>query len=267
VPSRLVVVLCTLAFLGFSHADEPRPDITYADGRVSADLRDVPLDQVLAALEEETGAAIRGDIRDWRDVTKRFDGIPLHEALDRLLGKQNFVVVYDDAGHPARIVLLGMPQPRPVADPRAVQRSVAQLLAAHPPLTLPPRLGAALRAPRATLPRLFSAAARQRDPAARAEARRLLLRALHDDAALRKAMQRLDAGGLVDVVRRWVGTARTREFLTGMTAEAVDPILRVRAATALRALEPARPSEARPATPAAGRPHATRRLRRTLRTV
>ena len=92
--------------------------ISYADGRVTAEIRFVPLDEVIALLAARAGVQFYGELRDRREVSARFQGIRFRDAVDRLLGDQNFSIAYDASGRPARVELWGMPaQP-----PRFVRR-------------------------------------------------------------------------------------------------------------------------------------------------
>jgi hypothetical protein len=87
---------------------------------------------VIATLGREADLVIDGDVLDARPVNKRFADLALPEALDRLLGQQNFLLVYDDAGRPRRVELLGLPTPPP--PPPAVRRPPAP----RPPVRRPP---------------------------------------------------------------------------------------------------------------------------------
>lgn len=94
--------------------DVSAPDVHYRDGRLSARIQGLPLDDVLRAVSAETGLRFDGTPLDERDVFKRFDDVPLAEALRRLVGRQNFTLVYGAGGEPERVRLLGVPAP-PVA--------------------------------------------------------------------------------------------------------------------------------------------------------
>ena len=89
--------------------DVSAPVVRYHDGRLSARIQGVPLDEVLHAVSAETGVRFDGTPIDERDVFKRFDDVPLAEALRRLIGRQNFTLVYGAGGQPERVKLLGAP--------------------------------------------------------------------------------------------------------------------------------------------------------------
>jgi hypothetical protein len=98
-------------------------------------IEQVPLDFVVARLEQEIGIKFHGELLDWRQVTKSFDSVPLDEALDRILGRQNFALRYDAAGHPESVELCGLPKPRQTAKARTATSgaNVLKVLGTAPP--------------------------------------------------------------------------------------------------------------------------------------
>src|SRR5436189_5047087 len=108
------VVLLAAAALRPSSAPavaEPSPPIvTYRSDQLSVRLEKVPLEDVLAELGRVSGAEIRGAPREPRDLTAKFDDVPLPEALHRLLGDQNFILKYGEADRLRMIELFGGPQ-------------------------------------------------------------------------------------------------------------------------------------------------------------
>ena len=133
----------------------------------------VPLDVVVDKLQVTTGVKFRGEwLRDWREVTKRFDGVPLPEALDRILGRQNLAVRYDADGIPSSSSCTG--RRCRGSRPRLGKRTAANFLALlgkAPPVALSPALRQTLRTPTARPAQLFMAAVHQADAAVRVEAR------------------------------------------------------------------------------------------------
>jgi hypothetical protein len=85
----------------------PARVIAYRDDRLTVDLVKVPLGDVLAEIARQTDAEIRGELREPRDVTVRFEDVPLPDALDRLLGTQNYALIYGQDGSLRAIPLLG----------------------------------------------------------------------------------------------------------------------------------------------------------------
>ena len=92
----VVVLLC-------AGVGRTEPLLDYADGRLTARLDQVPIADVLAALAEATGATIRGEVLEPREVTKHFEDLPIDRAVDRLLGRQNFTLRYDAARQPVTL--------------------------------------------------------------------------------------------------------------------------------------------------------------------
>jgi len=91
-------------------AEGSSPIVTYRRDRLSVRLEKVPLEDVLAELGRVSGAEIRGAPREPRDLTAKFDDVPLPEALHRLLGDQNFMLKYGEADRLRTIELFGGPQ-------------------------------------------------------------------------------------------------------------------------------------------------------------
>src|SRR5439155_6626544 len=69
-----------------------------------------PLAWVLQEIGRQTRAAIKGELREQREVSADFEASPLPEALHRLLGDQNFTLVYGNGGRLRAVKLLGRPQ-------------------------------------------------------------------------------------------------------------------------------------------------------------
>jgi hypothetical protein len=112
--------------------------LTYARGRLSGHLVGVTRGEALATVSRATGAEIRGTVADDRTVTKRFDRAPLAQALDRLLGDQNFNLTYGPDGEPVRIHLLGVAGPRPVRHAERFRRALSAARAAAGRRPVPP---------------------------------------------------------------------------------------------------------------------------------
>src|SRR5207253_10748018 len=73
-------------------------------------LSGVQNSDILAELARQSGAEIRGQVREPREVTADFESVPLPEALARLLGEQNFALVYGKGGRLKAVRLLGADQ-------------------------------------------------------------------------------------------------------------------------------------------------------------
>ncbi|HZP40333.1 MAG TPA: hypothetical protein VFD84_02350 [Candidatus Binatia bacterium] len=141
----LVLLLAAASALAAGPAP-PAPRVAYADGRLSVACDRVPLADLLPAISRATGIAFRGKPAEPREVTKHFERVPLADALARVLGRQNFVLRYDDDGRPVRAELLGAPLPVPPrpARPVAARPTPRRARPAPRPGNQPPawRLGA-----------------------------------------------------------------------------------------------------------------------------
>src|SRR4029077_18548760 len=89
----------------------------YEGDRLTVHLTGPPVTDVLDDLGRQAGAEIRGQVRDPREVSAEFEGLPLAEALHRLLGDQNFALVYGNEGRLKSVRLLGGPQTAVAAVP------------------------------------------------------------------------------------------------------------------------------------------------------
>lgn len=223
---RTGVVGVLVALAGVAGA-EPAPLVRYDDGLLTVRIEQVPLDRVVAMLESEVGVEIAGELGDWREVTKRFADVPLPEALDRLLGRQNFILRYGADGAPLVVELRGVPQPRQAAKARGARPSASALtlLAAAPAVALPPSLRTALRADTASPSRLLMAALRQTDDAVREVAARAFLAALESNTQLRAALGRADPASLEPLFRT-APAGRGDVLLADLGRRSRDPVLR-----------------------------------------
>ncbi len=222
----VVVALLALLAAPAGAADIPAT-MRYEDGRLTVRLEGVPLDRVVEMLGSETGVEFRGELLDWRDVTKRFDGVPLPEALDRLLGRQNFILRYGADGRPRVVELQGLSQPRPVAKAGAKQPqpNALTLLKAAPPVPLSPVLRGALRVDTARPTRLLRAALHEPDAAVRLEAGRAFLASVESNALVRAALARADPASLTPLVRS-APPERVDALLADLGRRSHDPLLR-----------------------------------------
>jgi hypothetical protein len=93
---------------GYSAAEEASARVVrYQDDVLTVRLRNVPIDEVLRDVANQSGAEVRGQVRTRRDVTAEFDAVALPEALSRLLGDQAFALVYGSEGRLRAVRLLG----------------------------------------------------------------------------------------------------------------------------------------------------------------
>jgi len=90
-------------------AGEPTCVVSYDADRVTVHAKRVALADVVREIGRQSGAEIVGHVRKTRDVSQEFDGVPLVDALVRLLGEQNFTLRYSPEGKLRTIALLGEP--------------------------------------------------------------------------------------------------------------------------------------------------------------
>src|SRR5437667_5629079 len=119
--------------------------IQYADDALTVRLAKTPLSEVLDEVARQSGAEVHGALRAPREVTAEFDAVPLPEALHRLLGDQNFALVYGTGGRLRVVKLLGTQTgtsgatPVAAAPPPSTAASaadLAQLIARHAPVPI-----------------------------------------------------------------------------------------------------------------------------------
>ncbi len=207
--------------------DVSAPVIRYHDGRLSARIHGLPLDDVLHAVSAETGLRFDGTPLDERDVFKRFDDVPLAEALRRLIGRQNFTLVYGASGQPERVKLLGIPAlPVTRGSQMPPGASFEVVVARQPPVTISDRLAVALGAVHGPLPlaRVLRGL-RLDDAALRGEVVGTFLRTLQTVPALRTSFLALDDRKVVTLARSW-GGAHATDALSLLAARASDPGVR-----------------------------------------
>ena len=94
--------------------------LTLRDGKVTAYLKSVPLDQVMTEVSRLSGVQVV-----WVDDTTRdkpvsvgFTDLPLLRALDRLLGDTNFVLFYADGQRNTRLTYIWIATQRQRTEPQ-----------------------------------------------------------------------------------------------------------------------------------------------------
>src|SRR5437764_2093252 len=95
---RASAVVILLTFAGVARAADERV-IRYADNALTVQVTKAPLGEVLNEIVRQAGADLRGEPRNAGDVTVEFERVPVQEGLHRLLGDQNFMLVYAGDGH------------------------------------------------------------------------------------------------------------------------------------------------------------------------
>jgi len=255
---RVRPLLCALgvaaAASGVFGADAPVID--YADGKLTLDVTKVPIALVLEQIANETGAELRGSPSEEREVSVHFEEVPLAQALARVLGTENFILIYGRDGEPSTLSLLGGPTATPppgaaaanaaaTAPSRAgltASAALYSMIARHPPVQVSPTLAAKMGRGTVRLPQLLRTVSRENDQGVRAEAMGAFMQAVESDQAILKAMGDLDEEGFVTFIRRRAGR-RGAELALFMAAQASNPQVRSKAATAARQLATEAPPE------------------------
>ncbi len=239
-------------------AAEGTPNVVqYHDDRLTVRASQVTLEDLLAAIGAQAGAEIRGRPKDAKAVSVEFESVPMAEAMHRLLGEQNFTLVYGDGGRLKAIRLHGGPQGPPITTaapaaatetPEARKGGLFQVMAAldqHPPVPISGRLSEAMNgATEASFRQLFESASDADDPAIRIEATRAFLNALELDPQLRQGVVTGMSGISDGVLAKLLHAAtsdRAQEMLTHVAAFARTSEIRVKAASVLQVLNNPKP--------------------------
>jgi hypothetical protein len=219
-PALIVLAAMLAARSARADTGDQERVIRYDRDTLTVRLAKAPVTDVLDEIGRQAGAEIRGQVRTPRDVSVEFDAVPISDALHRLLGDQNFALVYGHEGQLKSVRLLGGPQTGPAtvtlvgkpASPTTTEpesTSVVDLLAKHGAIPVTGHLGDALGGQQATLFQLIDLGTHHADPTVRAEATRALMAAVDTDPALRVSlivqMSTMDDAALADFVRNAAG--------------------------------------------------------------
>ena len=228
--------------------DAPARVILYTRDTLTVRVTGAPNSEILEELSRQSGADIRGQVRDPRDVTADFDSVPLPEALARLLGEQNFALVYGKGGRLKAIRLLGGSQETagspPSSAPSGPERppfpgSLPALIDRHPPVPVAGVLADAIGSPSATLRQLIDLSLHHEDPAVRAEALRTGIGTLDGDPELRSAviseLETADSVLLTSLLRT-TASERSEEIATQVLRDTRFPEIRLKASSVLQRL-------------------------------
>ena len=198
VVSRGLVVAALLTGRNAAGDEPPERVVQYAKDALTVRVTRVPVDEILGQLGQQSGAEIRGEVRDRHEITAEFEDVPLPEALHRLLGEQNFALIYGDGGRLKTVRLLGGPlapppppsaaPPSSVPSPPASLPALVGLFEAHAPVPVQGRLSQALGTELATFSQLGDVALHNDDVLVRTEAVRVGLQAIEAEPEFRSAV-------------------------------------------------------------------------------
>ena len=229
-------------------ADTAGRVVRYADDALTVRLVNVPLSEVLDELSRQTGAEIQGRMVDVREVSADFEAVPLPEALHRLLGNQNFALIYGDKGLKA-VKLLGEARVSNATVttawsapgttiPAPPQETLSSFLALSVPLPPGSPLTHLLENP-TTVRELVEVGLGNEDASVRADAVRTALRAMETRPELRAAVAD-EVSGMDDVslsgLLRGTAGAHAEEIASLVSTEARIPQLRAKAKSVLRTI-------------------------------
>jgi hypothetical protein len=199
--------IASLLLVATSAAGATEPRVTrlvVRDGTVTAQLERAPLADVVSAIAEQTGAELRGELLAPRLVTLELQAVPVAEALERLLGVQNFTLTYRSDGRLKRITLgreaarghganphdsaRAGTTPSPSTESQEATRRIAEFVRSNETVPVGGRLGRALGTDTPNFQQVLGTALKHEDPRVRAEARRATVRALTADPEVRTAL-------------------------------------------------------------------------------
>lgn len=247
----LAALVVAVLAVGSPAAAAVKKDVEYRDDRLSVRLDQAPLTDVVAEIARVSGAQVRGELLVPRDVTTEFAGVPMKEALERLLDGQNFTLTYGDDGRLKVIELKAMreekvrrpaearPEGQDSAEP-AYQRAAFLAFEGRERVPVDRKLGKLLGDERVKWDVLGNMAYGYSDPAVRRAAVRAAVRAIEADSELRGALE--DATrGVSDAELAAFARARchnrAEELMRNIAREADLPEFQARARGVLRELK------------------------------
>jgi hypothetical protein len=81
--------------------------VRYANDKVTLDVKDLPAAAVINQIASQAGARVTGSVGNVSPVTANWTDLPLKEALEHILGTQNFTLTYSEKGELRTIALRG----------------------------------------------------------------------------------------------------------------------------------------------------------------
>jgi hypothetical protein len=246
-----------LMVVSASAAPEPEkaaptpPTVRYRADKVSVDLHEASVESVLEALAKESGAELVGSTRAEKPLTMSFTDVPLKEALERLVGAQNFTLKYDESGKLRAIELRGGPEAAKPSKPGEPTKSEGEnttppkhyafykAFDRHDAIPLSGDLKKALGKDEAGWDYLGNTAIANQDPRIRQAAMHALVKALDQDPEMKDAvlasLNAMSAEELAAFARQ-NGHYRAEDLVRNVMRETSDQELRSRARDVLREL-------------------------------
>ncbi len=240
-----IVVAAILTWRPTRAAGEvPAGLIQYRNDALTVRLTGAPLSDVLEEICRQSGAEMRGQIREPREVTADFQSVPLPEALARLLGEQGFALVYGKGGRLKAVRLLGGSQlvadpAPPVAQQPPFPGSLPELIDHHPPVPVAGRLAEVLGAQSATLGQLLDLSLHHADADVRTEALRTGMATVEAEPELRSAviaeLNNADSA-LLSTLLRASASEQAEDLATQVLRVSHAPEIRLKASSVLQRL-------------------------------
>jgi hypothetical protein len=236
---RIVATLAlvtAVASVGLTADPQTQPlRVEYRKDALSVHAGGVPLSSVLAEVSRVTGCRIVGLVEEQRDITADFDGVPVEEALRRLLGSQPFATRYrkDDL---ATIELVDRGKG---GEPVIVYPTPARSASPDKPLTMPlaGALATRLGAPSAPITQVATVALGDPDASMRSAATQAIVAAIDANPQLRDEFiavyGRMADEALVHMSQAMPGTS---DFFEYMSQHTQSKELRDKAESVLRTL-------------------------------
>jgi hypothetical protein len=224
--------------------------VHYRADKVSVDLRDAALPAVLAALAKEAGAELIGEPRSGETLTLAFEDVPIAEALERLVGAQNFTLKYEEGGRLRAIELRGGQEAgrrpgAPADDPAAGDATPPKWMAFYKAfdrrdlVPVPGNLRKALGRDEAGWDYLGNSAIAAADPRVRRETVRAIMRTLDADPDMKAqvlgALSAMSPEELAAFARK-SAFYRAEDLVRNVMRETTDPDVRSRAREVLHEL-------------------------------
>jgi hypothetical protein len=216
--------------------------IRYEKDALTVHVAGTPVLEVLAEIGRQSGAEIRGMVREAREISAQFDEVPLPQAMFRLLGDQNYALVYGEGGRLRAIRLLGGSGEAVVisAPPVEVRQSkdLAPLLDRQIPATGP--VADALKSPMVTLKQLGELWLQTDDTGLRDETASNGIQAMESETDMRNSLvdfaQSYSDVELANLLRGLAGP-RAEELAAFVISQTRVTELHMKAAAVLRVLQ------------------------------
>jgi hypothetical protein len=185
--------------------------VEYADGRLTAQLENADLVEVLREVARQSGLEIRGMPAEAAPVSVTLDDEPLADALPRLLAGQSFMLTYGTTGLKGVKLLNGSdltPWVIPAGvpgwtDPEPTEET-GSLAASHRLVAIGGRLARAMGAEQTSFSEITAVALQSPDARVRADALRIALRILSDEPELQGDLVRTLDGFDDAALARWL---------------------------------------------------------------